>query len=44
MGKIALTTLRVLNDRVYPYTAWRYEVSSQMKCKFCVQLYPGEIL
>lgn len=25
MGKIALTTLRVLNDRVYRYTAWRYE-------------------
>ena len=36
MGKIALTTLRVLNDRVYRYTAWRYEVSSGMKCNFFV--------
>ena len=36
MGKIALTTLRVLNDRVYHYTAWQYEVSSELKCtKLC---------
>lgn len=31
MGKIALTTLRVLNDRVYHYTAWKYEVSGESK-------------
>lgn len=39
MGKIALTTLRVLNDRVYRYTAWRYEVSSGMEVQFfCLAL------
>lgn len=25
MGKIALATLRILNDRVYRHTAWKYE-------------------
>ena len=31
MGKIALATLRVLNDRVYRYTALQYEVSRELK-------------
>lgn len=25
MGKIALTTMKILNDRVFRYTAWQYE-------------------
>lgn len=27
MGKIALTTMKILNDRVFRYTAWQYEVN-----------------
>ena len=35
MGKIALATLRVLNDRVYHYSAWQYEVSTTLICRLC---------